>query len=208
MIKRGDLDQLTKSLKEYFHPNTFMEIGSRDGHDSKYVCDYWGINDCYIIEAHPNCYDNIKKQYINFNIFNFAASNKNGNSKFNALKNADNDIVGMSSLLDHNAYFHDKDIIDIETKRMDTFLNEINVIPDLIKIDVEGFGYQVLESFGEKIEEIKAIQIETEQVQAWVGQILHPDILEFMESKGFELIESEREWDTQLACLFINKKII
>ena len=53
---RHDIHQLTELLKqENFQPKSFVEIGSRDGHDTSYISQYWSLDskNCYIIEAHP-----------------------------------------------------------------------------------------------------------------------------------------------------------
>jgi FkbM family methyltransferase len=205
---RNELNQLTTELP--FTPVTFMEIGSRDGHDTKHVADYWNLNpkDCYIIEAYPALCDRIKAQYPEFNTFGFAASNKIGTVEFNAvlLTDADHNI-GISSVLECVAYEIESEKISVKANTISNFLNTLRLTGiDLVKIDVEGFTQEVLHGFGNKLKNIKAIQVETEKSEMWKGQKIHDDIVEFMESKGFTLLSKYDAWGNQYDCLFINNK--
>jgi FkbM family methyltransferase len=205
---RHEINQLTTELP--FTPITFMEIGSRDGHDTKEVADYWNLapDNCYIVEAYPALCNRIKKEYPEFNTFGFAASDKIGTVEFNAvpLTEADNN-VGISSILECTAYDVPSEKISVQTNTISNFLGEIGLLGvDLVKIDVEGFTQEVLDGFGDKIQNIKALQIETEKSEMWKGQKIHDDIVEFMESKGFTLLSKYDAWGNQYDCLFINNK--
>jgi FkbM family methyltransferase len=205
---RNELNQLTTELP--FTPITFMEIGSRDGHDTKHVADYWNLNpeDCYIIEAYPALCDRIKEMYPQFNTFSFAASNQIGRVEFNAVPLTEYDHnVGISSILECVAYDVPSDKISVETNTISNFLDYLGLEGiDLIKIDVEGFTQEVLHGFEDKLQNIKAIQVETEKSEMWKGQKIHNDIVEFMESKGFTLLSKYDAWGNQYDCLFINNK--
>ena len=203
---RNELNQLTTELP--FTPITFMEIGSRDGHDTKHVADYWNLNpeDCYIIEAYPALCDRIKEMYPQFNTFGFAASNEIGTVEFNAIPLSHNEnTIGVSSMLNRGDMPYEK--ITVQANTISNFLDYLGLEGiDLIKIDVEGFTQEVLHGFGDKLQNIKAFQIETEKWQSWEGQKIHDEIVEFMESKGFTLLSKYDAWTSQYDCLFINNK--
>jgi hypothetical protein len=103
---RGDLEQLTSLLKPYFTPTSFMEVGSRDGNDARYICEYWNINPskAYIVEANVFCFQNIKSSmYENGNIpfanlIYGACSNKNEIIDFNCVLSNNEELVGISSI--------------------------------------------------------------------------------------------------------------
>lgn len=201
---RNELNQLTTLLP--FTPKTFMEIGSRDGEDTDYVAKFWNLTPeyCHIIEAYPKLAEEIKAKYP-YTVHCFAASDVDGVAKFNAVVSEHADRVGMSSLLDHNIHYNYVNVINVETKRMDKFLT----FPiDLIKLDVEGHAYSVLVGFGEKLKDVKAIQVETEKVELWKGQKIHEDVKSLLESFGFELISIFDAWDAQYDCLFVNKSAL
>lgn len=205
---RHEINQLTTELP--FTPVTFMEIGSRDGHDTKEVADYWSLipSNCYIIEAYPALCDRIKQLYPQFNTFGFAASNKIGTIEFNAVPLTDHDNnIGISSILECVAYSVPSTKISVETNTVSNFLDQQGLTGvDLIKIDVEGFTQEVLNGFGDKLQNIKALQIETEKTEMWKGQKIHDNIVEFMEANGFMLLSKYDAWGNQYDCLFINKK--
>jgi FkbM family methyltransferase len=203
---RHEINQLTTELP--FTPITFMEIGSRDGHDTKEVADYWNLvpDNCYIIEAYPALCDRIKEQYPEFNTFGFAASNEIGTTEFNAVPLIHNqNTIGTSSVLNRADLPYEK--ITVQTNTISNFLDYLGLTGiDLIKIDVEGFTQEVLDGFGDKLQNIKAIQIETEKTQSWENQKVHDEIVQFMESKGFTLASKYDAWTSQYDCLFINNK--
>ena len=190
---RHDIHQLTSLLKEKnFQPTNFIEIGSRDGHDTNYIKHFWNLNpkECYIIEAHPTCYLNILHQYPDFHIFNIAASDKTGVVEFNAGVFGREENVGVSSLLDRtlNPFISEK--VEIDAWRMDEIMLHLNVDHfDLIKIDVEGFALQVLKGFGEKLNNIKTLQIELEIKQVWEGQSYYDDVVNYLKEFGFIILD-------------------
>lgn len=209
---RHEMNQLTQEVKQYFTPKTFLEIGSRDGHDTREVADYWNLDpkNCFIVEAHPLLYKRIKETYPEFNTYHLAASNLQGEVQFNAVlpENGENPI-GTSSVLDCVAYNFSHDKVTVSCNTMFNFLNSIYVdSPDLVKIDVEGFTYEVLEGFGDKLKRIGAIQLETEKSEMWKGQKVHDQIVSFMQKNDFVLYSKYDAWDNQYDCLFINVKYL
>jgi hypothetical protein len=97
--------------------------------------------------------------------------------------------------------------ISVTANTISNFLDEQGLIGiDLIKIDVEGFTQEVLNGFGDKLQNIKAFQVETEIYESWEGQKVHDEIVEFFESKGFTLVSKYDAWTSQYDCLFINNK--
>jgi FkbM family methyltransferase len=187
---RRDLKQLTEVLRIFgYNINSFIEIGSRDGHDADFIAKYWNIKDenCYIIEAHPDCYKNIVDTYPQYNTLNLAVSDVSGIIDFYAGIIDCN--AGISSVLERtlNEFVGNK--IKIEADRMDNIMERLNINSfDLCKIDVEGFGLEVLKSFGDKIKGFKAIQIEVETREVWANQFYYKDILTYLNGYGFEVL--------------------
>ena len=204
-MERREINQLTDYLKlKNFTPKSFMEIGSFNGHDTELIQKYWDIDpsNCYIIEADPNCYPNIVMDYPQYNVFHFAASNKDGFVEFNSCENQ-----VLSSTLQHHDPNLKSEKVTVPSKRLDTFLNELNLNNiDLIKIDVEGFGAQVLEGFGDSIRNIKVIQIELEKIRNWYDQTLYNDVVKYLELKGFLIENFAPAFERQLDVLFLNKE--
>ena len=53
-----------------------------------------------------------------------------------------------------------KNSISVESIRIDTFIEKNNILPQFVKIDVEGFEYNVLLSFGKWLKLVKVFLIE------------------------------------------------
>jgi FkbM family methyltransferase len=208
---RHDINQLTNVLKnENFKPISFIEIGSRDGHDTNYVSQFWGLSssNCYIIEAHPICYKNIINQYPQFNTLNIAASNKTEPVIFNAGIFGEEENVGVSSLLNRTYSPFISEQIEVDGWRMEEVMNQIHIDSfDFMKIDVEGLGLQVLEGFGEKIKNTKYIQIELEIQQVWEGQSYYDDVVLYLNNMGFEILEEINLDGVQKDVIFVNKNL-
>ena len=198
---RNDLRQLTDILKPYFKPTSFMEVGSRDGKDTDYVSKYWNLDtaNCHIIEADVKSYNNIIDNY-KYKVYNVAASNENGEIEFLSVV-SDNELLrGISSI---KKSFH-VDNLEYEKNIIKSIRLDFQI--DLIKIDVEGHGYEVLEGLGDKIKEIKAIQIETEEKVCFENQKIDSEINKYLLDRGFALIDKKRCWDFQFDCLYVNRK--
>jgi FkbM family methyltransferase len=209
---RGDLIQLTSLLKNLFTPKSFMEIGSRNGVDAKYVCEYWDIQpeNAYIVEANIFCYQDIRASMVAngqkpfAKVIYGACSNKDEMANFNCVMSSNQEIVGISSLKKHSNLNLNYQTTRVECFRVEKILKEKQI--DLFKIDVEGHGYEVLEGMGDEISNVKAIQIETEDVPNFENQKLDIDVHNFLIDKGFELFDKKPCWASQFDCLYINKK--
>tara|TARA_Y100001973_G_C5194554_1_gene333328 strand:+ start:1683 stop:2330 length:648 start_codon:yes stop_codon:yes gene_type:complete len=194
-----------------FNPKNFIEIGSRDGHDTEEIHNIFKIppSNCYIFEAHPELYTNIKNQYPKFNTYNCAISNKTEPITFNAadLKNEIN--PGVSSVLDMVNEGFKSYKVEVDGWRFDDISKELNINNiDLIKIDVEGYSLQVLEGFGKMIHNTKCIQIELEHKEVWKQQSNYNEVKSFLIKKGFiELIHIRMAHD-QSDSLWVQNKLI
>ena len=190
---RDDIRQLTEFLQRYnFKPNNFIEIGSRDGHDTEMIRRYWNLpfQSCYIIEAHPHCYKNIVDTYPEFCTLNIAASDTTAIVSFNAGIFGKEINVGTSSLLEkvQNTFIADK--IDIDGWRMDEVMNQLTINKfDFMKVDVEGFALQVFKGFGDKIKYTQFIQVELETIHIWKDQFGYLEVKEYLEEMGFEVVD-------------------
>ncbi len=91
--------------------------------------------------------------------------------------------------------------------RFDTFITENKLpIPDLVKIDVEGASFEVLNGFGEFLEEVKIIQIETETKVLFTGQKLQARVIDLLKESHFSEIFRMKCCDGQYDSIFVNKK--
>lgn len=209
---REDLVQLTELIRPYFTPKSFMEVGSRDGLDTKYVSDYWGLTleNTVIVEANRHCYQLIVKsmeKYPYAKVVFGAASNYDGEVEFNCVVSSNMELVGVSSIKKSTVINNLKyEQVKVPCFKLDKLITEHNV--DLIKIDVEGHSFEVLEGMGDAIKRVKAIQVETEAAPSFENQKLDEEVNNFLVNAGFELISKKSCWQSQFDCLYINKSLI
>ena len=78
---------------------------------------------------------------------------------------------------------------------MDSLLQEENIFSDIdiVKVDTEGFSYQVLEGFGDRIKNVKLFHLETETEPTHKEHKNNKEVAAFMEQKGFVLVDLSYE---------------
>jgi FkbM family methyltransferase len=163
----------------------------------------------FCIEADPFSYKKIIEEY-SFKTFNLAFTNNNGLIKFNALMNEH--YKGISSIAKRVDNFLNSDYVEVEVegKRADSFCQDQNLkLIDVCKVDVEGHTYEVLEGFGNAINNIKIFHLEHEHQAVWVGEKLYPEIKFFMKNKNFtEIFKFKPKNSLQSESVWINNTLL
>lgn len=153
-------------------------------------------------------YINLKsklKNYKNIKLYNCALAEKNGLKKFYEVNG-----IYQSSFLKPNYSFVNqypnsdrfkiKKTTNIKCKKFDSFNENF----DFIKIDTQGFNYNVLIGGNKKIEKTLAIEVEVEFVKIYHNQKLFEDVKKYLESKNFIFIDciGLRRWSNLKNNLF------
>ena len=89
----------------------------------------------------------------------------------------------------------------VDCTRYDVLHKEgVALIPDVIKIDVQGCEYEVLQGFGDLLHDCLAIELETHLYPIYVGQKLFGDIVSYLADFGFVLrrINPSPSFDTDI----------
>lgn len=170
-------------------PQNVLEIGSRDGDDANRLKEYFNIpnSKVYIVEPHPHCIDYINRTYPDFKVYEYAAALENGTTKFNAIFTPDLGTLGMSSLLNRTHGNVADNWIEVKTITGESLFDLIGDEEyDLVKIDVEGYSYEVLKSMGDQIRKVKIMHLEVEHYPFWVGQRLYNEVADLLTSYRFE----------------------
>ena len=207
-----------------------FEIGSRDGLDAITLYKYFNASDIYIFEANSELIQLIKKNTLkyDFKIENYAVYITDGETKkfYVCLSN-----IGASSLLGKiekeyfintvskeypikqrmRAYklYQNYKIIKTQTMRLDTYCNNNKIKNiDLLCIDVEGVGLQVIKSLGKYITDIKYIICEYNKTYGIKDQDTFEEIDIYLSNNNFTL-KKKIEKDIFLGdALWINKEIL
>lgn len=85
-------------------------------------------------------------------------------------------------------FFHVKGSTFVNVRRIDSLINlGILEVPHALKIDVQGYEFQVIKGLGKYLEEIMAIRIEAHFRNLYVGEADFSEINKFLDSRGFSL---------------------
>jgi FkbM family methyltransferase len=195
------MEQYYKTYLERFKepPKNFLEIGSRDALHAEIVQKLADIpdNKMFIVEPHPESFKQIVKNFPQYRSFELAISNQPGVIKFNAIPATvfPDHIVGTSSILSADTEFISKywgaphpinwiNVLAINGVQLLQLINEPEI--DLVKIDVEGFTWEVLISFGDAIRAMKSIHIEVEWLPVWKDQHVYAEVKHLLEFYNFK----------------------
>jgi FkbM family methyltransferase len=173
-------------------PKTILEIGSMHGHDANILKNEFNLKDfdVWVVEPNPFQQDKIAKDYPNFNLVKNPIFDKNQEHEFYQVLGDD---AGTSSLFDRVDSWYECQGNGLKKIKVNTItgielLESINKKIELCKLDVEGLSYNVLNSFGDKINDIISFHIECEHKEVWKDQKLYLEVKEFMENKNYEQI--------------------
>lgn len=170
-----------------------FEIGANYGQDAETLRHCFRIKnkDVYVFEAHPQIYNAIKKLH-KFNAYNYAVYNKTGTATFN-ICDLNSKNSGVSTLLHDYKRHNQFKQIQVKTIRMDEFMEKNNIDTiSFLKLDVEGANYEVLDGFGNRLNDIGAIHIEAEHIEEYKGETLWNGIKQKLELAGFEMVYFQR----------------
>ena len=94
--------------------------------------------------------------------------------------------------------------------RMDTFLLKHDLRGRLaVWIDCEGAPLQVLGCFGEVLSLVDLIYVELEALKLWKGQVLVPQVFDYLINRGFEpLIRDAECGEWQFNCVLVRNSLV
>jgi FkbM family methyltransferase len=173
------IDKKSQQLNITNEINYILEIGTNKGYKAVELAQRFPNAQIIGVEANPFLIEEINQNTRNFSnikVFNFGASDENNELNFYISKTSN---TGTSSFLektggyDHveNLQFHVP--IKVKTKRLDEFLNEINIPKiDILWMDIQGFEGKALNGLGNFLNNIKIIYSEITYKSIYKDQIL------------------------------------
>lgn len=181
------------------------DVGSRDGHDGVELATRItsGTNlrkDSTIVlfECNPPQIKAIRSRYPDAILIEEAISNKKGKAAFLQL-NGDKNVIGSSSM-DLNRskmpWAKDNNTIEVKTRRLDDVIKQLGhqkTEIDIMKIDIEGYTWEALESLGTYLRNVRVFHIETE-IEGVARNKTNLDIALFMQNQGYLCNSIEYEW--------------
>jgi len=181
------------------------EVGSRDGHDgvelayriSEGQVDFKNI---VLFECNPPQIEVVTNNYPQATLITDAISNKKGTVEFLQI-HGDKNFVGSSSM-DLNRvnypWVKKTSTIQVKTRRLDSVIEELGHTEiDIMKIDIEGYTYEALESLGKFFGIVKVFHLETE-IEGVARDKTNLDIVLYMQEKGYICTALEHEWGDKI----------
>jgi len=91
--------------------------------------------------------------------------------------------------------FHVVSTPQMAMRRVDSLIREGKMpAPDFVKIDAQGFEFNVLKGFGQELGRALGFRIETQLRPMYKGQAMFPEIYNLMRSRGFILRDIRPMW--------------
>lgn len=148
--------------------SVFVDIGANIGVYSLIASESKSAN-IFSFEPHPYTYkllnDNVKlNARKNIQTINCALSNKNGTVSFSNLPGSSfNKIIQETE---------NSNLLKVESIRFSDFVINTEIVPEITKIDVEGFEYDVLLGAKEILEKVSIIIVEISDNRNLIYQLL------------------------------------
>ena len=230
-----DISGLITSTKENL---TIFDIGFYNGEFTKQLIENLDIDSnkqsVYVYSFDPNDKINRKdfKEFVKLNNihwkhFSNAIGDKNSREKFTILKHFPSSGSSVNNILVNSMWLKSRrfifspftnkndstEIFEVTQKTLDSIELDIESI-DVLKIDVEGYSYEVLKGAKNTIENfLPLIQLEI-LAKKRIFEIERNKIINFLEEIGYEFVKEKKHTTTHIfsdvMCrdlLFIPKKI-
>ena len=196
------LEPVVMNYRKFFGATApvIVDIGTRDGDDANYLCK--GLNGTKVIaiDANPEGADLTRSNYPWMDVKHAAIGDVNGEITFHKVSSDNKELVGCSSIFSKETSMYPQDFannttaITVPITRMDTVLEGTPGLIDVVKVDTEGFTWQVLQGFGDRLKDVKVFHLETERVKVNETHVTLEAVTDFMKEHGFYLADISYEW--------------
>lgn len=172
------------------------DAGTRDGDDASYLAETLGAKTVVCFDANPLAVVETQARYPSFTVIETALADYDGEAVFTQIVSDRADHAGSSSLT--NVWeWPDAELnqIHVNVARMDSLIESRKLpIPDIIKVDLEGYSYEFLLGLGDYLSRVKLLHLETETFERHEGHKDNKTVAEFMKANGFRLVCTSYEW--------------
>jgi FkbM family methyltransferase len=207
------------NLLHFLKPKLILDVGSMDGSDSLRFRQMSANSRIIAIEASPSNYKKMildsRLEKSEIEVANYLIASQEKRLAFYITHDsysADTQKSinrGSSSLLEPIDKSAVVERIELDAIRLDKFITmnggQSNDLA--LWIDVEGAGFDVLESIGDLKKNISLLHIEAEITPKWVGQKLKSDLAELASRFNLVLLATTKNPDQQ-DLVFINKSLL
>lgn len=215
------LEPVVTNFRKFFGEGAkiIIDIGTRDGHDLAYLSNKLGkekVNRLIAVDANPDAAAKTLENYGFMEVYGNAISDFLGTDTFMKITHDREDYEGCSTLYSEKIA-NQKDLeghieeIGVFVLTMDFFLNSIGLtdgIIDIVKVDTEGYTWQVLQGFKHNLRNVKLLHLETEKYPTHKEHKNNFEIQNFMINNGFYLADLSYEWGWEIEDqIWVNKEL-
>lgn len=185
-----NMEEFMNYSKKFFDSSdikNIMEIGSLNGNDSLLFKSHYPEANVFCIEGLPDNYNQYLKELTNITTINAVIADYDGVILYHY-----KDINGIHGILDRGQQYGSK-VLELQCYTIKTICENYKIDSiDLVKIDVEGATYEILNSMSDMLKTIKIMHIETESYPFFKNQKLHDVVADYLTKKGFSMIDMSR----------------
>jgi len=196
------VDTYIKAYGKTANPLVY-DIGSRDAKDGielaeRIATGHVDHQSVILFECNPPQIEVIKQNYPEATLITEAISNVSGKTVEFLQIHGDQNMIGSSTLNTKRSdnWIKETSTIKVKTKRLDEVIEELghqNTEIDIMKIDIEGYTFEALESLGKYLKNIRVFHLETE-VEGYARNKTNVDIALYMQERGYKCTSIEGEW--------------
>ncbi|HAI98928.1 TPA: hypothetical protein DCL30_05375 [Candidatus Peribacteria bacterium] len=181
------MGKLTSFLRDVTAVNlerirTIFDVGAMDGKDSMALKRLFPHAEVYAIDGLKENFDTYLAKRRNIHGFHAVIADHDGQTSFYK-KNTQ----GLHGIYERRE-LPTEEKRSVPCVRLDTFVRSNRLpAPDLMKIDVEGATFDVLNGCGSLLDAVQVLQIETETIEYFQGQKLQEEVYRFLREHDFSL---------------------
>lgn len=182
--------RLQHAAKIGFNPKVIVDGGAFKGNWTVNTAGLFKNSQFICVEANPHLIGSLKQSTGSIqptpHVVNIALGEKSGTATFNIWRDVDSDTG--ASLLSHVSGLPNT-MVDVRLDTLDNLLNEIQITPDLVKLDLQGGELSALKGAQKSLEQAEMFIIEFGCLEAYVGRTTPHDLLDIMYDHQFVLYD-------------------
>ena len=218
--KNENVNDVLKFLLSKLDIDAVFDVGANEGQFAKKLRNLGYKEEIISFEPLKKVFNLLEKNSSNdkkWQAMNIAIGDQDGETTINESNySLSSSILPMSKLhleAKENSNYIGKQKVSI--KKIDTVIDSENLIKNnlFLKIDTQGFEYQVINGSIKNLKNIRAILCELTLVELYEGQKLWLDIVELLTANNFEIWSLEKGFQNsknkqilQIDCIFLNKE--
>lgn len=191
-------------MQKKLNPDYVIEVGAHAAEFSLSMSEEFKVPGV-AFEASPEIYEKFKNNFrhSSINYLNYAISDIDGEEVFMVHQNP---LDGNNSILQRNGTVSILISHKVKSYRLDSYLENVSFNSACLWVDVEGANQKVLLGAEKTLDRVSSVFIETEDYAYWEDQWLTMDVVKFLNSHDFILVDSEKIYSEQQNLIFIKKE--